>query len=179
MTAEMRQVLERVNKVHAGMAQKDIDEAVQALHREIARHDPKVLVPLAIHQLMRLVPRDTQTRVLLRQALAKGWLEAHATRASLVQAGDTPGPHIRALLKALDDKDPRVRIRAVKALGDTGAAGAEALPKLRKIVAKARADPADYDRAYTPRNPMPELVVAHHAILRIEAALRDRKPARR
>src|SRR5437764_9135215 len=106
LTAEMRQALERINKLHGGMNQKDIDDAVGALHREIARHDPRAFVPLAVPHLIRLAPRDTQTRVLLRKALARGWLEEQATRAYLVQAGDTPGPHIRPLVKALDDKDP-------------------------------------------------------------------------
>ena len=32
-------------------------------------------------------------------------------------AGDTPGPHVKALTEALDDADPRVRVRAANALG--------------------------------------------------------------
>ena len=56
-TDEMRQALSRIDKVHEGMDQTEIDNAVEALHREIGRHDPKVFVPEAIRHLMRLAPR--------------------------------------------------------------------------------------------------------------------------
>jgi hypothetical protein len=177
ITGEMRHALGRINKVHNAMDQKDIDEAVEALHGEIARHEPTVFLPLAIPHLMRLAPRDTQTRVLLRRALARSWLQEEIVRAYLVKAGDAPGPHIKALVKALDDTDPKVRTRAAKALGATGAAGAAALPKLREIVAKARADPSDYRRAYTLSHPMPEHIIAHDAILEIESVLGRREPS--
>jgi hypothetical protein len=174
ITPEMRQALARIAKVHAGIAAAVIDEAVEALHGEIRRHDPKVFVPLAIPYLMRLAPRDTQTRIVLRRALANGWMEVEFTRACLVQAGDTPEPHLKALVKALDAPDAKVRTRAIWALGATGAAGAPALPKLREIVANARADPADFKRAYTARDEMPEHVAADVAIRRIESDLSGR-----
>jgi hypothetical protein len=176
ITPQMRQSLQRIGKIHGGMDQETIDAAVESLHGDISRYDPKVFVPLAVPYLLRLAPRDTQTRLLLRRALANGWMEEEFTRACLVQAGDTPGPHIRALMKALDDPDAKVRMRAAHALGATGAAGAPALPKLRAMVARAKADPTDFDRAYTLRDQMPEHVVAHVAIQQIESARKVPSP---
>jgi hypothetical protein len=175
LTDEMRRALARIAKVHEGMDQELIDEAVEALHRDIARYDPKAFIPLAISDLMRLAPRDTQTRALLRRALANGWLPAELARALLIKAGDTPGPHVKALIKAIDDRDPAVRAGAVEMVGGLHAAGAEALPKLRRIMADAKADPNDYVRAYSSTTEMPLHVRAFFAIARIESALKDGK----
>jgi hypothetical protein len=73
LTAEMRDVLVRANKVHNKMDRKEIDDAVEALHAEIARQPSEVFVPLAVPHLLRLAPKDTKTRVVLRQALEKSY----------------------------------------------------------------------------------------------------------
>jgi hypothetical protein len=170
ITPQMREALARVNKVHAGMDRKAIDDAVGALHEEIARQEPEVFVPLAVPHLMRLAPQDTQTRAVLRRALAKGWIAEELARTYLVQAGDAPGPHIKHLIEAMEDKDPKVRVRAIEALGGCGTAAAPALPRLRQLVKDAKADPADFSRAYTSVDEAPVHVRAHWAILVIEAA---------
>jgi hypothetical protein len=172
ITAEMRAALTKANAVHDRMDWKVVDDAVTELHREIARHDPKVFVPLAVPHLMRLAPRDTATRVLLRKALAEGWLDEFAARTYLVQAGDTPGPHVTALIQAVGGPDRKARRAALNALRGVGAAGADALPALRKLVDDAKADPADYRRAYTARDEVPDHVLAYWAITRIEADLK-------
>jgi hypothetical protein len=171
ITAEMRAALERINKIKKGSEQKEIDEAVEALNKEIARLNPKVFVPLAVPHLLRLAPKDTRTRALLRQALEKGWIEEQLARAFLVQAGDPPEPHIKQLVKELDGADSKIRTRAINALSACGAAAEPALPKLREIVKNAKADPNDYSRAFTSRDEAPEHVRAHWAIRIIEAAL--------
>ncbi len=175
ITAAMRDALAKINKVHAGMEQKAIDDAVVELHREIARQDSKVFVPLAVPHLMRLAPHDTATRVLLRKALAEGWLGEFAARMYLVQAGDTPGPHVEAMLKAVGGTDQKARRAAIEALRGVGVAAADALPKLRGIIEAAKADPSDYRRAYTLQDEVPEHVLAYWAVIAIEAALKDRK----
>jgi hypothetical protein len=173
ITAEMRAALERANKAHAGMDRKALDEAIEDLHREIAKHDAKVFVPLAIPCLMALAPKETRTRTVLRKALAEGWLAEPTARALLVQAGDTPEPHVKAMLKLLGDA--KARRAALEAARGFGAEGGEMLPALRKIIADAKADPTDFRRAYVPgRGPeVPEHVLAHWAVLRIEAATTD------
>ncbi len=171
VTADMRAALDKVNAVHAGMDRKVVDDAVNELHREVRRHDPAVFVPLAVPHLMRLAPHDTATRVLLRKALAEGWLAEFTARTDLVQAGDTPGPHVAAMLRAVGGPDRKARRAALAALGGVGAAGADALPALRKIMDDAKADPADYRRAYTARQEVPDHVLAYWAITRIEAAV--------
>jgi hypothetical protein len=168
----MRAALVKANEVHNKMDQKVIDDAVEALHVEIARQPSEVFVPLAAPHLLRLAPRDTRTRVLLRQVLEKGWMEEALTRAFLVQAGDTPGPHVKWLTEVLDAKDPKVRIRAMGGLSACGAAAAPALPKLREIIKAANPDPNDFRRAYTLTDEVPEHVHANWAILRIEAAMK-------
>jgi hypothetical protein len=170
ITAEMREALRRINEVHSGMPQQAIDEAVTAFHAEIARHDPKVFVELAVPHLIRLAPRDTQTRELLRRALANGWLAAHYARGFLVQAGDNPEPHVKALMRELADKDAAVRARAITGLAICGPAAKAALPPLRKIVSDAKAPRDDFRRAYTFTDPAPEHVRAHWAIGAIEKA---------
>ncbi len=175
ITSEMRAVLARVNQVHQGLPQKEIDDAIEALHREMARADPGVFVPLAVPHLLRLVPTDTRTRAVLRDALAKGWLEPQLAHAFLVQAGDAPEPHIQALRKDLESKDAKVRARAMSALGACGKAAAAALPQLRKVVENAKADPDDYRRDYTLADLVPEHVHAHWAIQQIEAALKPKR----
>jgi hypothetical protein len=87
------------------MDREAIDDAVTELHQELARSDLKRLVPLAVPHLIRLAPRDTATRMLLRKALANGWLDEFVARMYLVQAGDTPGTHVAALLKAVGSAD--------------------------------------------------------------------------
>jgi hypothetical protein len=176
ITASMREALARINKVHGGMSAKVIDEAVEAFHKEVARQDPKVFVPLAVPHLMRLAPHDTQTRILLRKALDKGWLDEDLARMYLVQSGDTPAPHIQALDKGLEVADRKARIRAIRALGGCGALAEPALPKLRDIVAKANAPKEDYRRAYTSADKVPEHVHADWAIKSIESAIEKRKP---
>lgn len=168
LTAEMREALRRINEIHSGMEKRAIDEAVTAFHAEIARHDPKVFVQYAVPHLIRLAPRDTQTRVLLRRALADGWMEPHYVRGYLVQAGDNPEPHVKTLMKELADKDADVRARAITGLAMCGPAAAAALPALRKIVSDAKAPPEDFRRAYTLTSGAPEHVRAHWAIGSIE-----------
>lgn len=51
---------------------------------------------------------------------------------------------------------------------------APALPKLRQVIKKANADPADFRRAYQPGK-APEHVHAHTAMNLIEAALKKRR----
>ena len=169
LTAEMREALRRINEVHSGMKQQAIDEAVTAFHAEIARHDPKVFVQYAVPHLIRLAPRDTQARTLLRRALANGWIEPHYARGFLVQAGDNPEPHVKALMKELADQDAVVRARAIQGLAMCGPAAAAALPALRKIVSDAKAPREDFRRAYTLASEVPEHVRAHWAIGLIEA----------
>jgi hypothetical protein len=173
VTAGMRAALAKANVVHAGMDREAIDDAVTELHQELARSDPKRLVPLAVPHLIRLAPRDTATRMLLRKALADGWLDEFVARMYLVQAGDTPGTHVAALLKAVGSADRKARRAALGALGGVGAAGASALPALRAIVDDAKADPADFRRAYTIRDEVPDQVLAHRAITRIEEDLKS------
>ncbi len=168
ITTEMREALSRMNQIHSGMEQQAIDDAVTALHVEIARHDPKVFVHYAIPHLIRMAPRDTQTRVLLRRALANGWIEPHYARGFLVQAGDNPQPHVKALMKELADKEAAVRGRAMTGLAMCGPAAAAALPALRKIVSDAKAPREDFRRAYTLTSGAPEHVRAHWAIGSIE-----------
>ena len=67
--------------------------------------------------------------------------------------------------------------RAVDALGSLKALGAPALPRLRKIMDDAEADPEDYLRAYSYKQEMPLHVRAYFAVAAIESALKDRKPA--
>jgi hypothetical protein len=111
--------------------------------------------------------------MLLRKALADGWLDEFVARMYLVQAGDTPGTHVAALLKAVGSADRKARRAALGALGGVGAAGADALPVLRAIVDDAKADPADFHRAYTIRDEVPDHVLAHRAITRIEEDLKS------
>lgn len=172
ITAEMRAALAEANPVHTGMDRKAIDDAVAQLHREIAKHDPKVFVPLAVPHLMRLAPHDTATRVLLRKALADGWLDESTARMYLVQAGDPPKPHIAAMLKAVGGNDPKARRAALTALRGVGAAGADALPALRKFVIDAKAPQTDFERDYTLRNPAPDHILAWWAVNAIEAAVK-------
>jgi hypothetical protein len=174
ITDEMRQALDRANKVHNGMDRKTIDEAVEELHREIVKHDPAVFVPLAVRHLLLLAPKDTRTRAVLRRALAGGWIEEPLARAFLIEAGDTPGPHVAVLIKCLDSDNAKVRSRAMNALGACREHGASALPRLKQVVEKAKADPSDYRRAYNSTQEVPEHVQAHRAITRIEAALAER-----
>jgi hypothetical protein len=169
ITAEMREALASINKIHNLMEQQTIDDAVTAFHAEIARHDPKVFVHFAVPHLIRLAPRDTQTRTLLRRALTNGWLEPHYARGYLVQAGDNPEPHVKVLMKELADKDAAVRARAITGLAMCGPAAAAALPALRKIVSDAKAPADDFRRAYTLTTGAPEHVRAHWAIGSIEA----------
>jgi hypothetical protein len=169
ITSEMRVALERINTIKKGSEQQVIDEAVDALNKEIARLDPKVFVPLAAPHLLRLAPKDSRTRALLRQALEKGWIEEQLTRAFLIQAGDNPEPHIKQLVKDLESVDAKVRSRAINAIGGCGAAASPALPKLREIVKKAKADPNDFSRAFTCLDEVPEHIRAFWAITIIEA----------
>jgi hypothetical protein len=169
VTDAMRAALEKVRKAHAGMERKAVDEAVTELHREVGRHDPRVFVPLAVPHLMRLAPHDTATRVLLRKALAEKWLDEFPARMYLVQSGDSPGPHLEAMLEAVGGSDRQARRAALAALAGVGTAGADALPALRDIIDRAKADPADYRRAYTAGQEVPDHVLARLAIDRIEA----------
>lgn len=128
ITPGMRKALGQINQIHTRMDQKRIDDAVEALHKEIGIQDPKVFVPLAIDHLLRLAPKDTRTRILLRRALARGWLEEQMARAFLVQAGDTPGPHIKQLMKDMESNNAKIRARAMVALGACGKAGPRHFP---------------------------------------------------
>jgi hypothetical protein len=170
ITAEMRAALGRASRAHAGMDRKALDEAIEDLHREIAKHDAKVFVPLAIPCLMALAPKESRTRTVLRKALAGGWLAEPTARALLVQAGDTPGPHVKAMLKALAAKEATVRRAALEAARGFGAEGEELLPALRKILADSKGDPNDFRRAYASTRDVPEHVLASWAIQGIEAA---------
>ncbi len=171
ITAGMREALGHANKVHNLMPVKVVDDAVDALHRAIARENPGVFVPMAISHLIRLAPKDVRTRVLLREALAKGWMEPGLTRGLLVRAGDDSGPHVKALMKGLEG-DAKARRDAIQGLGVCGAAAAPALPMLRGIVEKAKAPADDYRRAYTLSDEVPDHVRAHWAIGRIEAGMK-------
>ncbi len=175
LTPDMRTALAKINKIHGGMERETIDEAVAEFHRVIAKSDPKVFVQFAVPHLMRLAPKDIQTRQLLRKALVNGWMDEFLLRAFLIQAGDEPGPHLRAMIKALDSKDAKTRRSALQALPAVGKEGSDALPKLRDIVTKAKADPSDYVRDYTIVDAVPEHVLAHWAITRIEAAIDEAK----
>jgi len=173
LTPGMRAALAKANAVHTGMDRKTIDDAVAQLHQAIGRDDPKVFVPPAVPHLIRLAPYDTATRVLLRKALADGWLGEFAARMYLVQAGDPPGPHIAAMLKAVGGNDPKARRAALTALRGVGAAGADALPALRKFVIDAKAPQTDFQRDYTLRSPAPDHVLAYWADNAISAAIKD------
>lgn len=175
ITPIMREILARVNKIHDRMKRSDIDAAIDALHQEIKREDPAVFVPLALPHLLRLAPNDPRTRIVLRQALAKGWIEEQLARAFLIQAGDDPSPHIKRLLKDLDSKDGRVRARAMTALGACGDAAEAALLKLRRMANKADADPSDFVRDYALDQDVPEPVRARWAVSSIEAGLAEHK----
>jgi hypothetical protein len=170
ITPDMRAALGRANK--PGMERKAKDEAVEDLHREIGKN-PKVFVPLAIPPLMQLAPQDTRTRNLLRDALEKGWLEKYHAHLLLVRAGDDPGPHIKVLIDGLDDA--KTRKTAVDMIGGLGAEGKDTLPKLKMMLADAKADPSDFSRAYTATDDAPEHVHVYWAIIRIEAALTNAK----
>jgi hypothetical protein len=173
ITPEMRTTLTKVNAIHNLRDQATIDDAVEELHRLIAKSDPEIIVPLAVPHLLRLAPRDTQTRAVLRQAVANGWLEESLAHAFLVQAGDTPGPHIDALLKLVDSEKAETRSRALLALGACGKHAEPALTKLRNIIATAKVNPDDYRRDYMLGEQVPDYVNAHTAILQIEAALKS------
>lgn len=173
ITAEMREALSRINQIHNGMEQRVIDNAVDALHSDIARLSPEVFVPMAIPHLMRLAPKETRTRILLRQAMAKHWIDEDLARAWLVLAGDPPQPHINALIQALERLTPQGRAKAIEGLEACGAYGRPALPRLRKMVENAKADPRDFERAYRSTQEMPEHVLAHVAIRVIEADIRE------
>ncbi|MEI6808732.1 MAG: hypothetical protein WCN95_08415 [bacterium] len=175
ITAEMREALGRINRIHSGMDQRVIDEAVEALHGEIERHKAEVFVGLAVPHLMCLAPKDTRTRILLRRAMAKHWIDEDSARAWLVLAGDPPQPHIDALIQALERPTPQGRARAMEALRACGAYGKPALPKLRKVIESAKADPRDFDRAYMVTQEVPEHVLAHWAILAIGADSGDQQ----
>jgi hypothetical protein len=174
ITPEMLAALGRINSIHLGMDRKTVDEAVEDLHREIAKHDPKVFVPLIIPQLLNLVPQDTQTRILLRRALSEGWLDEYHARVLLVRAGDTPDPHVKVLLKALDNPDAKKRRIALQMVGGLGAEGREAVSKLKKIIADAKADPSDYSRDFTSTDEVPNHVLAYWSMIQIEAALKKK-----
>jgi hypothetical protein len=176
ITAEMRASLGRINAVHSGMTRKAVADAVDRFHRDIARIDSGLFVFMAVPHLMRLAPRDARTRALIHRAMAKGWIEEELCRAFLVQSGDGIAENVKALIKGLDARDVKKRKRAMVALGACSKAGAPALPRLREIIRKAKADPSDYRRAYTLADEVPEHVRAHWAASVIEAAIKDGKP---
>ena len=174
ITPGMRAALARIDTAHAGMDRETIDDALEDLHRELAKQDPKVFAPLVVHHLMRLAPQDTQTRVLLRKALAEKWLEELPARALLVRAGDTPGPHVEVLLKALDAPDAKTRRTAIREVEGLGVQGRAVRPKVKKTIEDAKADPSDFLRAFRTVDAAPDHVLAYWAGLRIEAELKAR-----
>ena len=178
LTPAMRQANAAIHKIHTGMDRKTIDDAVAALWDDIRQFDSKAFFRLALPHLMRLAPQDTMTRRLLRSARDKGWIGRVEAHGLLVQAGDTPGPHIDALLEALNSDAIQTRSEAIDALSGCGPAAKKALPRLRAIANSADARPEDLHRAYTIRDEAPEHVRARWAIWQIDkdSADRDAKP---
>lgn len=175
LTNAMRDAYSRFHPIHSGMDRKIIEQTVDAIFAEIPKHEPTLFVPLMIDQLIRLGPRDPRTRALLHECMAKGWIEPYLTRYMLIQTGEDPQPHVQAMIEALDSGDAVVRQQAIIALGGCGGSAKPALPRLRRFVQEAQADPSIYHRAYTLGDKMPDHVRAYSAIENIEGSLRGQK----
>ncbi len=120
-------------------------------------------------------PGGRVTFVTTRRAPVHGWLEPSLACAFLVEPGEDARPHVAALLKTLDSPDASARRGALRALAHGGAKAEAALPRLRRIVRDAKAPPSDYRRAFTVRQEVPEHVLAHWALTRIEYLLREKR----
>jgi hypothetical protein len=168
-TTEMRQSLAKIQKVHTGMKKEVIDAALDEFNKDIKRFEPKIFLPLAIGDLMRLAPTDRRTRKLLRDALANGWLEPNLAHAMLVTAGEPPDVHIKALIKNIGAADAKTRRAALNAVRSCAPDAQKALPSLQKMIEDARAPASDYQRAYSSKDEMPEHVLAYVAKALIEA----------
>jgi hypothetical protein len=174
-TPSLRAALGRAYKVVDRKDRPAVEAAVAGLLAEVPKHDPRFVVQAIVADLMRLAPSDARTRRLLHDALKHGWLEPSLARAFLVQSGEDARPHVAALLKALDSPDASARRGALRALAHCGEKAEAALPRLRRIVRDAKAPPSDYRRAFTIRQEVPEHVLAHMALTRIEYLLGEKR----
>lgn len=169
VTPEMHQSLAKFKKVDAGAKNEVVEAALAEFFNDLQRFEPKIFLPAALGDLMRLAPKDPRTRKALRDGLAKHWLEPNLAHAMLIKVGDDPKRHLQTLIKNLGSDVPNTRRAALEAIRGCGPRAKEALPILQKIIDDAKAPASDYQRAYRRTDEVPEHVLANWAKTVIEA----------